>query len=1146
MTKAGVSVGLFLGGGELGKRVRDRDWSNTPMGPIAEWPQNLHSVLNLLLASPQSAFLWWGPELTQFYNDGARFMVAEQTLGQPAQLCWQAVWPVLGPAVEAVITGPSAAQVKDLLLLLDQDGHPEERYFDYALSPVLNDQGEVGGVFCSCTEATACVLGDRRLRILRQLSQLSAGKANMTSVVSVSNTLKDVLSTNPHDIPFALLYLLPRENNSLESNATARLAASVGIEPGTAANPMQIGLTDDRIWPLSRVSQSMQAEVLEGLTDTLDSFAADVWHQTPSAAKIAPLILPGHQQLTGFLVLGISPKRSFDDDYQGFFDSIASQVTHAIAGAIDYEAEKTLHEVRKAATDSERSLELTLQQAAEDAAAETQQQVSVILESITDAFVAFNREWRYTYVNDKATQLLQKSRKELIGKHVWENVFPERIGVPVYTELQRVMSEQQPAVFEIFDPTVEIWAEAHAYPSENGVSVYFHDISDRKENEFKRYQAEALLREAHVQLEAALAAGEVYTWRWDITTDRVIANTPFAHLFSVDADTATTAGLSLEHFTNAIHEADRAYVAAQIEQAISTTGDYAAEYRVKTASGEERWLTARGQVVYDSAGKPVSMPGALIDITERKRMEVSLREKEQAFSAIFDQAFQQMAQITPQGIVLSVNQIALQVVNTSSEAVCGRYLWDTPWWNHDAALQAKLKRSVAKASRGEFIRYEVDFPGADGTMLTTDFSLKPVMDDAGEVMLLIAEGRDITQRKQAEAERDELLQAAQFAREVAETANRVKDEFLAVVSHELRTPLNPILGWSQMLQKRQLSVEKTDYALATIERNAKIQAQLINDLLDVSRILRGKLSLEAAPVDLAAVVRMAKETVWLAAEAKSIEIETDLDPTVGPVSGDASRLQQVVWNLLSNAIKFTPDGGRAMVRLAQSENRAKITVSDTGKGIDPSFLPHVFERFHQEDAATTRRFGGLGLGLAIVSSLVELHGGTIEVQSPGENQGATFTVSLPLTSQLAEIEPVVDLPAVPESLEGVCILVVEDDDNAREVVTYLLEMHGATVVATDSATAAIAALTQTASASAKVDIILSDIGMPGVDGYMFMRQVRALPPEQGGSTPAIALTAYASEVDHRQSALAGFQKHIAKPIEFEKLIKAIAHLLRLS
>ena len=329
------------------------------------------------------------------------------------------------------------------------------------------------------------MLGDRCLRTLRQLS---VRKSNATSVANVSDTLKEVLSTNPHDIPFALLYLLPGKNNPLESDATAQLAASVGIELGTAANPTRIDLTDDQIWPLSRVRQSLQAEVLDDLVGTLGHFTTDVWHQTPSAAKIAPLTLPGHRQLLGFLILGISTKRPFDDDYQSFFDLIVSQVTHAVADAINYEAENTLHEVRKAATDSKRSFELSLQQAAADAAVETQRQVSVVLESISDAFVAFNREWRYTYVNDKATQLLQKSREDLIGQHVWENVFPERLGLPVYTELQRVMSEQQPAVFEVFDPTVEVWAEAHAYPSEEGVSVYFHDISDRKQNEFKRHQ----------------------------------------------------------------------------------------------------------------------------------------------------------------------------------------------------------------------------------------------------------------------------------------------------------------------------------------------------------------------------------------------------------------------------------------------------------------------------------------------------------------------------------------------------------------------------------------------------------------------------------------------------------------------------------
>ncbi|TVQ07640.1 MAG: response regulator [Leptolyngbya sp. DLM2.Bin27] len=416
--------------------------------------------------------------------------------------------------------------------------------------------------------------------------------------------------------------------------------------------------------------------------------------------------------------------------------------------------------------------------------------------------------------------------------------------------------------------------------------------------------------------------------------------------------------------------------------------------------------------------------------------------------------------------------------------------------------------------------------------------------------------KDISDRKQAEAEREQLLAREQAAREAAEVANRIKDEFLAVVSHELRSPLNPILGWSKLLRSRQLDAEKTDRALEVIERNAQMQAQLINDLLDVSRILRGKLSLDAKPIDLVTTIQAAMETVRLAAEAKLIQIHTQFEPDVGQVAGDAGRLQQVIWNLLTNAVKFTSEGGRVEVRLERvdggereerfttfhsSSSYAQITVTDTGKGIPLDFLPYVFEQFRQENSATTRRFGGLGLGLAIVRHLVELHGGTIQVDSPGEGQGATFTVKLPLMPH----QPITQLDPRPSEfsldLQGTRILVVDDDDNTREFLAFLLELHGANVIATATASEALTTLTQF-----KPEALLSDIGMPDVDGYMLMRQVRALPAEQGGTIPAIALTAYAGEIDYKQAMAAGFQQHIAKPVEPQVLIQAIACLLEQS
>jgi PAS domain S-box-containing protein len=412
--------------------------------------------------------------------------------------------------------------------------------------------------------------------------------------------------------------------------------------------------------------------------------------------------------------------------------------------------------------------------------------------------------------------------------------------------------------------------------------------------------------------------------------------------------------------------------------------------------------------------------------------------------------------------------------------------------------------------------------------------------------------------------RAQLYEAERSARAEAERANRVKDEFLAVLSHELRSPLNPILGWAKMLRMQRLQPEKVDQALATIERNAKLQAQLIEDLLDVSRMLRGKLSLNIAPVDLTNVVQGAIETVHLAATAKFIQIQTTLQPHQQTLLGDTNRLQQVLWNLLSNAIKFTPEGGRVEVRLeevkirheelgienaagssssipnSQYSSYAQITVADNGKGINPDFLPHVFEYFHQADSSTTRQFGGLGLGLAIARQIVELHGGTIQAESPGEGSGATFTVQLPLsqaveTGNTGTNERSTLSPHSP--LTGLQILVVDDEADMRDLAEFILLQHGAQVMVASSATEAIAVLAQWIP-----DVLLCDISMPGMDGYALMRQIRARSPEAGGRIPAIALTAYAGEYDRRQALAAGFQQHISKPVEPEDLVRAIAQM----
>jgi signal transduction histidine kinase len=395
----------------------------------------------------------------------------------------------------------------------------------------------------------------------------------------------------------------------------------------------------------------------------------------------------------------------------------------------------------------------------------------------------------------------------------------------------------------------------------------------------------------------------------------------------------------------------------------------------------------------------------------------------------------------------------------------------------------------------------------------------------------------LEERSRAEAARRVLLDREREARKEAEAANKVKDDFLATVSHELRTPLNAMLGWAQLLQQGDMFETSRDEAVEAIERNAKAQAQLIEDLLDISRIMRGKLQLsQNVPVDPAAVVDAAIASVSPSATARHIRIAPRFEPGVGPVKGDATRLQQVVWNLLSNSIKFSPDGGRVDVTLQQRNGHAIIRVTDEGKGIAPEFLPHVFDRFRQADASTTRQQGGLGLGLAIVRNLVEMHGGTVEAYSEGDNKGAAFTVTLPLAPATPAVDTVPAGDAAPKiSLGGVSVLVVDDDPDARRVVGKVLERHGAHVQTAACAADALAALDLHVP-----DVLLSDIGMPGEDGYALIAKVRAR--DGGRDIPAAALTAFAREEDRLHALEAGFHTHVAKPVQSARLVAVVAEL----
>ncbi|QIR40312.1 PAS domain-containing protein [Tolypothrix sp. PCC 7910] len=703
------------------------------------------------------------------------------------------------------------------------------------------------------------------------------------------------------------------------------------------------------------------------------------------------------------------------------------------------------------------------------------------------------------------------------------------------------------------------------------------DISDRKQAELQRRKAEEKLQKSEAEFRTISNAAPAFVWVCDREGNNIFFNKRWYEYTGQTAAQAQGYG-----WAEMLHPEDMARILPYRRQCQQTGETYEGEVRYRRHDGEYRWHAFRALPRRDTNGEIEAWYGVSIDISDSKQAEQE-REQLLANERHYAQQLQGLAIASlainsalsvPDVLQVITNQaawivgahqsvISMAIDQNWSQAINAIFLSDkyAAWRDYavtpdgtgiyNCVCHSNRPMRMTQAELEAHPQWKAFGKEADKHPPMRGWLAVPLVGRQGQNMGLIQlsdkyEGEfteadesilvQLAQMASVAVENARLYEAEQQAREAAECANRIKDEFLAVLSHELRSPLNPILGWSRLLQIRKFDDAKTAVALATIERNAKLQTQLIDDLLDVAKILRGKLSLNIQPVNLAFVIAAAIDTVKAAAVAKSISLHPVL-PNIGQVSGDAARLQQIIWNLLTNAIKFSPSGGRVDICLQQVAGLAEITVKDTGKGINPDFIPHIFESFRQEDASTTRQFGGLGLGLAIVKQLVEAHGGTIIADSPGEGLGATFTVQLPLLNVEPEPQPVeTSLAQIPD-LTGIRVLIVDDEPDAREMLAVMLTQYGAEAMTAKSATTALATLE-----TFNPNLLVSDIGMPEVDGYSLMQQIRALPPERGGEITAIALTAYAGEMDSQQAIAAGFQLHLPKPVEPEVLVKAIIDL----
>ncbi|MGE0131683.1 MAG: PAS domain S-box protein [Blastocatellales bacterium] len=728
-------------------------------------------------------------------------------------------------------------------------------------------------------------------------------------------------------------------------------------------------------------------------------------------------------------------------------------------------------------------------------------------------------------------------------------------------------------------------------------------VAERTWLVLEKLRLDAELKEREERLRLATEAGEVGAWRVDLHTGLDTRNAELNRMLGLEAVTSTQ---PVEDFFSYIHPDDAARTDEAWRAALGGTDVYDTEPRIVRSNGEVRWVRDHGRVFRDAAGQPLYAAGAVVDITEERRV-VAERERLLEESRRHSRTLQELnAASVAINAATSVDEISRLTIDKARELTGARMAvinlipdgdWSrartaaslsdeyAAWRDYDTQvtgegiyhLVARDKRTM-RMTQAELVSHPAwrghgseasKHPPLRGWLAA------PLLDDRNECIGVVhlsdkwADGKasEFTEADEAllvqlaqvgavALENQQLFEQEQEARQMAEQATRAKDEFLAVVSHELRSPLNAILGWNRLLRTQRGDDPEIAKIVETVERSGKAQLQLIEDLLDTARIISGKMKLEAHPVELVEVIASALDTVRPAANSKGVAIVPILDSEAGQITGDPHRLQQIVWNLMSNAIKFTPKDGRVWIELRRGGPGVQIVVRDTGQGINPDLLPYIFDRFKQGDSSTSRRFGGLGLGLALVKYLVELHGGSVMAESLGEGGGAIFTVSLPVRAVRAggeaasrmDMEKVFDHRAFrgrrPASLSGVRALVVDDEAGARELLAATLEQHGALVTGVDSADAALAEIESRLEdeVAAPFDVLISDIGMPGADGYELVRRVRAHADERVSRIRAVALTAYARTEDRLRALQAGFQMHVPKPVDEEELTIVIAAL----
>jgi len=1154
--------------------VRAHDWAGTPLGPMERWPQALRVAVGICLNSRFPMFVWWGPQLINIYNDAYIPVLGKRhphALGRPAQQIWHEIWPVVGPQAEAVMRRGEATWNERVLLVMERHGYTEETYFTWSYSPIPDETGAIGGLFCACTEDTARVMAERERDRLASQHQLALNAARMGWW---------------HYDPAAKV-----------ARWDERYAEIFGVAGDEAPNEQIL----KRLHPddLPRVWAAVEA-------------ALDPVNPRPYSAEY----------------------RVVRDD-----GSVRWVEAHGLANfAGDGAERRAVSFVGTVADVTERKLAAELPR--------------TILESVTDAFFAVDRAWRFTYVNRQAQLVLGSTAAELLGRVIWD-VYPGLHGTEFERVYRRAAEEQVADSVTAFYPDHDRWYEVHAYPSNDagGMSVYFRNVTARKRDE-------AALRDSEERFRAAFDQSVVGIVLADLDGRILRANDAFCQI--VGRSRAEVEGVTSQGFTHADDVGRNLDIIGRLRARQALSSIY-----------EKRYVRADGSVVHaqinlsavrDAADNAVGIIAVVLDVTEQKRAEETLRQSEGRYRELFesiDQGFcviemifddagrpadyrfveinpaferqtglreavgKRMRELAPNheqhwfdtygriartgeparfvneahalnhrwyevyayrvggaesrkvGILfndITDRRAAEEAVRESTERLrlavaiaemgtfdidlltdavtvndTGREIYG--WEPGEALTFAKVQTHFHPADRDWVVRavedaLRPDSPGEfeveqriirrDGAVRWIRVRGRAVFDGAGAARRAVrctGTYLDVTRQREAEQEREQLLEAERAARAEAERASEAKSEFLATLSHELRTPLTPVLLTVSLMESNPALPAALRDDVTTIRRNVELESRLISDLLDLTRITKGKLQLDTQDVDLHLILRSAIDICQREASAKMV---VDLRATRHLVRGDSTRLQQIFWNLINNAQKFTGPDGTVTVRSSDAaDGRVRVEVIDTGAGIDPAVLPRLFNAFEQGEVRADRQQAGLGLGLAISKRLTEAHGGTIAASSAGRGRGATFNVELPAVVKFVpEFKPAPGARPLARAVEPLNVLIVEDHEPTLRVMVRLLKQLGHRVTGASTVAAATAAARQDG-----FDLIISDLGLPDGSGLDVMRQLKA---QYAGR--AIALTGYGMDSDIAASREAGFAEHLTKPVDVQALESAIRRL----